>query len=118
MPKRTKPLDPSLAGMPARVRQAREALGLGVRELGDLSGIKVAGVSRIERGQRIAGLSISTVLALAQALRVHVEWLMTGQGPMRTDGRFVVLELTPELLEAVRKSPAQLPAANAVGSDR
>lgn len=114
MPKTTKPVDPSLLGMPDRARQARKDAGLGVREVGEKSGNGVAFVSRLENGKRIGGLTVSLVLAHARALGVNVQWLLTGEGPQRSDGRYVVMEITPQVIEMINNAKAELKPTGAV----
>lgn len=111
MPKISRDLDPALKGLPSRLKQAREALGVSGRDLRERTG---ADISRYEAGNRIAGISASVLLALARELGVSAGWLLTGEGPMRTDGRFVVLELTPDLLKLLRNPAANLPAGSEV----
>lgn len=62
-----------------RLRQAREAAGLGCNELERLAGLRSC-VSRIERGERL-GSRYETLAALAGALGIRTEWLATGKGP-------------------------------------
>ena len=106
-PKTSRDVDPDLKGFPARLTQAREELGISGRELRERTGTDV---SRLEGGKRLSGVSAATVIVLARALGVRVEWLLTGEGPRRADGRFVVLELTPEILKLLRNPAANLPA--------
>lgn len=65
-----------------RLREAREAAGIGVRELARLSGFESshADVSKIEMGKqpRPSGPKLA---AYAKVLGVSAEWLMTGEGP-------------------------------------
>lgn len=65
-----------------RLREAREAAGLGVRELARLSGFESShgDVSKIEQGKqpRPSGPKLA---AYAKVLGVSSEWLMTGEGP-------------------------------------
>lgn len=104
MPKRTKPIEPELAGFPERLRSAREELHLGVRELGELSKMDGARVSRYERGQKVDGVTADSVVALAKALNVRPAWLLTGEQPRRDDGAFIWVQRTPELVEALREA--------------
>jgi transcriptional regulator with XRE-family HTH domain len=50
----------------SKLRIAREARGLSLREAAELAGIDPAQLSRLERGQ--AGASLNTVLRVAQVL--------------------------------------------------
>lgn len=115
MPKRTKRIDPVLSGFPDRLRLARDAAGMGTRKLGELSGVGVGCVSRYENRQAFEGVSASNVAALARALGVRVGWLLAGEPPMRDDGHFAVVELTPQLVKILRDSTAQVQPASASG---
>lgn len=66
------------AGLPARLRSAREALGLSLRALGAAAGTSGQGIMIIERGDVLPG--INTVEALAVALDVAPGWLAFGDG--------------------------------------
>jgi transcriptional regulator with XRE-family HTH domain len=112
MPKGTKPLPAELLGFPERLRRARVDSGLGVRQLIEASG--VAGISRYERGIRFEGISMGSVISLAKSLGVRVAWLATGELPIRANGAFAVVELTPQLVEILRQSAAQLPPVVAI----
>lgn len=57
----------------ARLRERREALGLGLRDLGRASGIPHNTLSRIERGHMAP--TERTLRHLADALEVSVAWL-------------------------------------------
>jgi transcriptional regulator with XRE-family HTH domain len=66
-----------------RVRQARHLRELGSTELDRRAGVSQGTVSRLESKQRGKfGGTATTVARVAKALRVNMEWLMTGQGPM------------------------------------
>lgn len=62
----------------ARLRSAREALGLSQQQLADKCGVGQGSISKIERGDQDE--SRHTV-KLASALRVNALWLATGDGP-------------------------------------
>lgn len=64
-----------------RLREAREARGLGVRELSRRAGLDGAGadVSRIENGKQRSP-SYDKIRALAAVLGVAPEWLWSGEG--------------------------------------
>lgn len=72
-------------GFGDRVKAARIAAGLGVRELARRAGLAPATVSRVEAGQRDETPSAATVAALADALRVDGMILLTGGQPKRLD---------------------------------
>ena len=104
MPKRTKPVETELIGFPERLRSAREEAGFGVRELGEMSGMDGGRVSRYEQGKKFEGVTADSVLALAKALNVRPAWLLTGERPVRSDGSYIWVENTPQLVEALRQS--------------
>lgn len=63
---------------PEQLRMARAALGLGVRELGELAGVSFTTINRFETGK--SGLQHSTAEALRVALEAHgVQFLEAGQ---------------------------------------
>lgn len=66
----------------ARVRQARIKRALTQTELAELARLKRNAVGRIETGERGQSPRASTIRALADALRVRVEWLTVGELPM------------------------------------
>jgi transcriptional regulator with XRE-family HTH domain len=61
-----------------RLRSARKARSLKQGELAKLSGVGQSVISKLETGNLVRG---SHVPRLAEALRVHVRWLDTGEGP-------------------------------------
>ncbi|WP_246221745.1 helix-turn-helix domain-containing protein [Marichromatium bheemlicum] len=63
-----------------RLRQRRLALGLTQRELATRSGMSQQMISRLESGR---AESTGDIVALAQALTVSAEWLLTGAEPAR-----------------------------------
>ncbi|MDI3286105.1 helix-turn-helix domain-containing protein [Polyangium sp. 15x6] len=66
-----------------RVKQARQLRGIKSTELDRLAGVSQGTTSRLESKQRGKfGGTATTVQRVAKALRVNMEWLMTGQGPM------------------------------------
>jgi len=62
-----------------RLKWAREAAGLTARKLDRLANLTAGHTTAIEAGRR-ADPSMSTVTALADALRVPLEWLASGDG--------------------------------------
>lgn len=63
---------------PEQVKMARVALGLGVRELGELAGVSFTTISRFETGK--SGLQLSTAEAIRRALEAQgVQFLEGGQ---------------------------------------
>ncbi len=66
-----------------RVKQARQLRGIKSTELDRLAGVSQGTTSRLESKQRGKfGGTATTVARVAKALRVNMEWLMTGQGAM------------------------------------
>lgn len=82
------PMKPSLgndsATIGARVREARLLRDLGSNELGRLAGMGGGEVSQIENGVRPRP-GVFAIARLADALRVHLEWLVFGRGPRDLD---------------------------------
>ena len=64
-----------------RLRHARKARGLTQVKLAQLSGVKQASVSDLERGESKSYRG-STLLSLSRALNVSPEWLSHGKGSM------------------------------------
>jgi transcriptional regulator with XRE-family HTH domain len=63
---------------PEQVKMARAALGLGVRELGEISGVSFTTISRYENGK--SGLHMATADALRKALEAQgIQFLESGQ---------------------------------------
>lgn len=67
-----------------RLREAREAAGMGQHSLARASGVSQSHISNVESGKR-AELGPSVVSALAASLGVSLSWLMTGQGPKKPE---------------------------------
>ncbi|KFI33166.1 DNA-binding protein [Haematobacter missouriensis] len=63
---------------PEQLKMARVALGLGVRELGEVAGVSFTTISRFETGK--SGLQLSTADALRKALEAQgIQFLESGQ---------------------------------------
>jgi transcriptional regulator with XRE-family HTH domain len=69
-----------------RLREAREARGLTQVDVAARTGIRQATISKFEKGQ-IGEPGAQKIAALAQALDVSMEWIITGagEGPRRAD---------------------------------
>lgn len=65
-----------------RIRSARMETGLSMRELARFAGVDVGYISRIENGKN-DNLGSEKARLIASALKVAVEWLLTGQGAMQ-----------------------------------
>ncbi len=70
-------------GFPERLTRARVAAGFSRRALGRIAQISEAYVSRLESGQRTASPVVCQ--ALARALNVSAEWLVSGRGRAEPD---------------------------------
>lgn len=68
--------DPRLRKFGSKVRQAREAAGLTLEELGDRAGVSYRQLSRVEAGK--ASPSLAWMLAVAQGLGTSVSDLTAG----------------------------------------
>lgn len=63
---------------PEQLRMARAAVGLGVRELGEMAGVSFTTISRFENGK--SGLQLSTAEAIRKVLEAQgVQFLNSGQ---------------------------------------
>jgi transcriptional regulator with XRE-family HTH domain len=111
MPKQTAPMAPALEGLPERLRQAREDLGLGCNELDRKASVGGGMVSRIENGKKLSGVAGNVLLRLADALGVRSGWLLAGEKPIRDDGKWLVIQASPEILQMLRQAARELPAA-------
>ena len=100
----------------ARVRTARERLGWSREELAYRSGVSWSGIAQAESGRR-KNLRPATLSALATALRVSVDYLISGAPastmldhvflPYRSDQELVEAA-TPFLAEGIERSEAVL----------
>lgn len=73
------PADGPPATVAERVRAARVARGLGSRELARLAGLGEGHVATVE-GRVGHAVEVDTMVKLAAALRVSLDWLITGKG--------------------------------------
>ncbi len=62
--------DGTIQRVGARIRARRQAVGMTLNELADLTGVSTSMLSMLERG--VAGASIGTLVAVSSALRVHM----------------------------------------------
>lgn len=95
-----------------RLRHARKHRGLTQVKLAQLSGVKQASISDLERGES-KSFRGTTLVSLAKALNVSPEWLSEGRGSMErrdvplSDEAITIAQawqrLTPELRENVAK---------------
>ncbi len=65
-----------------RIRQRRKQLGLSMTEVATACGVAWQSVQRWET---TAAPKRTNLLVVAKALRVSIEWLVTGQGPLSPD---------------------------------
>lgn len=74
-----------LVGLSERFKFARNFYGWTQARLASLSGVDQGTISRIEKGE--GDQRISTIAYLAAAMRLSLDWLVTGEGPaFRDDG--------------------------------
>jgi transcriptional regulator with XRE-family HTH domain len=95
------------AGVGARVKSLREAMGLSLRDLADRSGVSAPMLSQVERGATSPTLAVAARIAagldlsLSQLLRLdedgHVVVVRRGEGRKHRHGGHRVEELTPPL---------------------
>lgn len=110
VPKIDETPDPVLATLPERIAFARKESGLGCRALDRASGLAGGATTRLEKGEKLAGVTALKILKMARALGVRPEWLLTGSAPMRDDGEWILIQRTPALLELLRHPPKEVVA--------
>lgn len=87
-----------------RIRERRKAVGWSQAKLSDESGISQQMLSKLERG---VAFGTTEIVDLARALKVSVDWLETGEGPMLVDE--TTLE-DREIIEEIKSfSPEERP---------
>lgn len=79
--KPTPPL-PELETLPGRLKYARERARLTGAALAEASGIDASQISRIESGERTAGVEAATLIRLARECGVPVGWLAADEGAL------------------------------------
>jgi transcriptional regulator with XRE-family HTH domain len=91
--KPAKPL-PELETLPERLKYARKRAGYTGAALAEATAIDAGQISRLESGERTAGVEAATIIRLARELGVPVGWLAADEGPLpeapifrETDGR-------------------------------
>jgi transcriptional regulator with XRE-family HTH domain len=102
---------PSLEGLPERLRQAREDLGLGCNELDRKASVGGGMVSRIETGKKLTGVAGNVLLRLADALGVRAGWLLAGERPIHDSDDCMVIQASPKILDMLRQEAREFPAA-------
>ena len=106
-----------------RLRYARKERSLTQVKLAQLSGVKQASVSDLERGES-KSFRGTTLLALARALNVSPEWLSHGKGPMErrdtplTDRALAVAQAWQRLAPEVQEKIAAMILTMAEQSDK
>lgn len=78
-----------------RLREARSARGFSVTRLAHLADVAERSIRQYEKGEADPGST--TLAALTSALRVRMEWIVTGEGTMEPDGRDAWREATVHL---------------------
>ena len=89
--------------MEKRIKEARKAKGLTLKQLGTFLGISESAVSNIERGRNKP--SGSTLMLLCDNLGVNREWLETGKGDMFQPQPHDDQALVDQLVRAYHGSP-------------
>lgn len=89
--------------MEKRIKEARKAKGLTLKQLGTLLGISESAVSNIERGRNKP--SGSTLMLLCDNLGINREWLETGKGDMFQPHPQDDQALVDQLVRAYHGSP-------------
>lgn len=83
MPKKREIAPPKeLVTLSTRLKYARERAGLTATAVAERADIDLSQVSRIESGERVAGIEAATVIRLAKALGVPVGWLAADEGSL------------------------------------
>ncbi len=119
--------DDKHSGIGQRLRVARERAGLTREALAVHSGISWSAIAQVEAGRRV-NLRPSTLAALARALRVTIDYLVSGRPPSRTmlEHQLLPYETEEEILssaaeflaDAVRRSEAALVITSAARIER
>lgn len=84
----------------SHIRRAREAAGMGLRELARAAGKSPAWLSRLERGENM-GASVRTIQTFARLLRIDSDALLLAAGKVPPDV-LRRLQANPGLCEMVR----------------
>lgn len=67
-----------MQGLPKRLGDRIDALGLSVNKLAQLSGVDRAVIIRARDGSHVDGMTCATAIRLARALNVSLDWLLCG----------------------------------------
>jgi len=92
----------------ANLSAARRARGISQRDLSSMSGISSAAISRYESHDRKSAISLSVVLTLARALRVHIAWLLLNEGPRDLDAPMIAIQIDATTPKRLRELADQL----------
>lgn len=84
---RKRPIASGAAGLPERLREARERLYLSQSKLSLLAGLGRITVHNIEERRTQGNVGIITVEKLAEVLRVSPCWLAYGRQPVEAIGK-------------------------------
>ena len=104
---------PQPEGFPERLARARVAAGFSRRALGRIAQVSEAYISRLESGQRTASPVVCQ--ALARALNVDAQWLVSGRGRTEPDNNSVTETGTDRLPAAIERLIEQQRMAPEVG---
>lgn len=66
-------------GLARRLNYARGERGMGLNELSRAADVSASTISRIENGGYV-GVTAETIVKLAAALNVSIDWLLLGKG--------------------------------------
>lgn len=88
-----------------RLRQAREAAGLSQQQAADAAGVTQGTIGNIEAGLRSRPRDL---LAIAAAVKVTPQWLLTGKNPMSPSSAVIPADLLDQLaaLDGPRREKA------------
>jgi transcriptional regulator with XRE-family HTH domain len=106
----SKKIDPKLAAIGARIREARTAKGLLQRDVAAHLGVTVGAVTQWERGY--VGLNMTNLDELVAYLGTNREFLLTGDNTEELKKAQDILEL--EALRLLRRIPSTVGRATAL----
>ena len=87
----------------ARLKKARQILGLTQKDFGEPLGLKWHQVKDMEAGKLLVRPEIA--LKIEKVYSINFRWLLTGEGPMFMHEAEPERSLSPDLAEALKKHP-------------
>ncbi|HEY3494788.1 MAG TPA: helix-turn-helix transcriptional regulator [Polyangiaceae bacterium] len=75
-------LNPKLEELPRRIKFARGLYSWSQVDLAERSGVNQSSISRYETGERLVSVTADSLIRIAEATRVSLVWLATGEGPV------------------------------------